>query len=336
MSIVSVDQQICTRLGTARLMLENVAQGSDQHVMLSSIQTNAIVEMLRKDLPHVTAEARANIAEQVMSAKFCQDHRNKILSALQGTVLDNSRRKSQDGMSVLHFLSEAEWEYLQQRTATEVCDKLVDVLMFRLDVVNPNEATKKYVASAALTITYEHIDSIGLQEKNSLKTYVTNRVNARKKRQKMEVADYMYQLPATPAELQAQHPTIYEKAIKEVGAFAECKLEQFKLLQVNNSYQCRNTMAASSITSTAMVAATPAAPNADLMMQCMLQCFTKMMSQRSSDDIDLVFPGTGPRGARRSLAAMADASVASGPPQLKRAKTFEESRAKSVYDLHDI
>ena len=165
--------------------------------------------------------------------------------------------------------------------------------MDRLDIINPSEPTKKLVASATLAITApaEKHDTITLEQKKTIKDWVSKRVACRS-------------LPADPTLLRQQHPKLFAKAIGHAqGDFVVSKLDPTTLMHLDNRYQCRNTMAAAAAPKNQITAA-PDTMGA--MMHAMMKCMQGMMASRSSDDFQLVLTNCKPRGAKRSLAASLD------------------------------
>jgi hypothetical protein len=102
--------QLRARLGAARMMLGRVPEGP-RHMAASTLQSTAVVELLsqeacRRDL---SSDERAQLGDQLVDAKFEIADEALILAALNTGISKPGRRKAQDGMAFLYYISGHEW-----------------------------------------------------------------------------------------------------------------------------------------------------------------------------------------------------------------------------------
>ena len=320
-------QALRARIGTTRLLLEK-STGTARR-SLSTIQCNAVLEMMDKSEAQFSSEDRANLSDILMSAGFEADHLERLLCRLSSGE-DVRRRKQQDHCAFLNYFSENEWAAMQDKDmqCTEIINKMVQVLMDRLDCINPSEPTKKLVASAALLISTpaDKVEFISLETKAAMKQYCTKKFQSKKKARGIAVTQYCLKLPDDPAELLAEMPLLHKKALPE-GGFCRCKLDSTKLHSLDSSFQCRNTTASAG--STLAVASQPAADMNGMMQSMMQQMMQFVMAQsqhrQSGADIDLQFMGdSNARGAKRSLKALAETNEERPVVELRRARTIQD------------
>jgi len=213
--------------------------------------------------------------------------------------------------------------------------------------VNMSEFTKKLLASAALVLTTkpELIDAITLEDKNAMKNWVSKRckVMADKIHEGgFPPCEYCMMLPYDPAELMPAHPQLYQRASID-GCFVPAELDQAALAKVENSYQCRNTLAAGRIQSLAVCEMNPMSQPTNMMQQMQMMMMTLASMNRGNqhgDQEDLHLEFANARSRKRGPAMMADALAASASrsqsdldqlslqvnsrdQQLRRAVTFD-------------
>ena len=117
-------------------------------------------------IPHgLNAEQKAFLGAQVVGAQFEADDERTILEALTHGTVVNVRRKQQDGMNFLQYISAHEWAKMKQKIGHEqIGNVLLSVLFDRLCLYNLSEPTKKLVASVSLllstdpeSVSYTHL-----------------------------------------------------------------------------------------------------------------------------------------------------------------------------------
>ena len=106
-------------------------------------------------IPHgLNAEQKALVGAQVVGAQFEADDERTILEALTHGTVVNVRRKQQDGMNFLQYISAHEWTKMKQKIGQEqIANVLLNVLFDRLCLWNMSEHTKKLVASVSLLLS---------------------------------------------------------------------------------------------------------------------------------------------------------------------------------------
>lgn len=338
--------KVRARVGSARLMLSQMLRGPSR-CSTSALQTTALVELLCMDAAQgLSSDQRALLGEQVVAAVFESDDEAKILEALtHGAVAGKGRRKSQDGMAFLQYISSNEWDRLAlMRGKMEIANVLLSVLFDRLGFANMNELTKKFVASTTLLLATEPemVDAITIDDKNAMKTWIARQCKYRADRGRFtKDCEYCTLLPYDPDILKQSHPMLYNKVHID-GCFVPVRLDQAALARIDNSYQCRNTLNAGKSHTVAMMSQM-SAPN-NMMQQAMMMMMSHLSSLQQSSQpggIDLQFKQAGV-SRKRGPAMLAD--VAGGAAssdlemltpdsrdqQLRRAITFDDSALEAT------
>ena len=299
--------QVRARVGAARVLLEQAAQGPSR-ISISTLQTMALVDLLQTTSAHLSSEQKAVIGEQVVGAGFEEPDQAIILEALTHGCLSKGRRKQQDGMAFLQYLSADEWKQMGQLKVMEVANLLINVAMCRLCIVNPSEPTKKLIASAALVLTTdnEKIDCITLEAKDAMKKWVGKRCKALADKLTSQPVEYCLVLPFSPADLQLSHPKLYRRAAIN-GCFVPSQIDEQVLAQVDNTYQCRNTLTAGR--PTALVPSTMGMTPTDMMMMMMTH-MSNMNRPRGDQELELQMNPGGPR--KRAPAMLGNVLTAAG------------------------
>jgi hypothetical protein len=195
-------------------------------------------------------EQKAMVSSQLLSVKWADTHLAKCLLVLQGKdIMVSNRRSQQCFLTFIHYVSMAEWRHLEKHANDIhiVLQILTRVLVDRLGCVNPQERTKKLLASLSLFITshakggsYNSCDHDEKAKtlklaKNTFKAHVKNmsRIGF-----KVAPADYLLELPENPEALKATHPSLYGR-FKVPGCFMKCPLNVLELNWLDSSYACR-------------------------------------------------------------------------------------------------
>ena len=296
------------RVTSAGVVLSQVENQPSRRAAMSTLQTNALVEMLAQQACRDSLNSfhKASIGQQVLAAGFPRDDETKILDALSSSSVTNFkiRRKPQDGRAFLNYISAAEWQKMPGMQKMELANLLMSICIDRLGLVNMSEPTKKLMASVILVLTTETetIDLINIEDKVAMKAWIVK--NVKKKTEQMKVmpsCEYCILLPHDPEELLPNHPKLYAQA-KINGCFVAAQIDQAVLAKLDNSYQCRNTLAAGRVQSQSQaLCAMPSQANPiQAMMAMMMQQMQQVASvhrgrQRDDIDIDLQFPPSSSR-----------------------------------------
>ena len=246
-----------SRIGAARLVLEALPEGSPELQSLSALQTNALATLLRRDQTQafLSKDQKASLSAMLVKIKWAPEHLALCLAALQGkdSVCSN-RRAQQDFVAFLNYVSLYEWKHVEKscHDFQIVCQILLEVLVDRLNCINPTEATKKFLAT---TLTYIENQSQGASadygQKGSMLEYVKKVYRTRTKRAHrigLHVApkDYIIHLPENPEDLLlGEFSHLYAK-FKIDGCWTPCPLRMLEVHCLDASYGCRGIPRASS------------------------------------------------------------------------------------------
>ena len=283
-----VFQRARARIGTARLILQDL-RGQDL-ATVSTLQSNALMELLRSEAArkHLDCEQRASLSTQLLSADFAADQLSAMLAVLACEKIKlKTRRDAQNAIHAFEYFSDAEWSRLGTcKHQPSIEDLILDVLVHRMQCINPNEPTVKLLTSGILTLTHgEDVGNVSLLEKLELKKAIAKRIKARCRRINAKVVEYCEDYPASPTDLAAKHPTLYQH-LQVDGGFVPSRLSQSLLVRVEASYNCRGSYAQQQGKSVVLQHGESMQNPMMAMMGCLMQ---KMMQQRSSgrdDDLD--------------------------------------------------
>ena len=289
-------EQVRARVGAARVVLSQVENQPSRRATMSTLQTDALVDMLSQQACRDSLNPfhKATIGEQVLAAGFPTEDEAKILEALSSSSITTFkvRRKPQDGMAFLNYISAAEWQKIPGMQKMELANLLISICIDRLGLVNMSEPTKKLMASVILVFTTEKemIDLVTIEDKVAMKTWIVK--NVKKRTEQMNgfpPCEYCIKLPYDPKELLPNHPKLYNRA-KIDGCFVEAKIDQNVLAKLDNSYQCRNTLAAGRChLGNQTLCAMPSSANpmqAMIAMMMQMQQVASVQRGRQRDDID--------------------------------------------------
>jgi len=159
------------RIGAARILLQELPLYSPQHRATSSLQSDALVVLLRsaacrKDL---NAEQAATLSTQIHGAKFHAEHLSEILAELAGQR-KKRRRDCQDATNAFEYFSADEWDSMTaQEHAGLIQAVVLDVVVGRMQCINPSEPTIKLLMSGILALSHgeDTLRNIRLSERMS-------------------------------------------------------------------------------------------------------------------------------------------------------------------------
>ena len=287
--------QVKARVAAARVVLLMVENQPSRRATMSTLQTDALVEMLSQQACRDSLNSfhKAGIGEQVLAVGFPASDEAKILEALSANSITKvRRRKPQDGMAFLNYISAAEWQKMPSMQKMELANLLINICIDRLGLVNMSEPTKKLMASVILVLTTEKemIDLITIEDKVAMKTWIVKNVKKRTEQMNgMPSCEYCILLPHDPEELLPNHPKLYVQA-KIDGCFVAARIDQAVVAKLDNSYQCRNTLAAGRLQSQSQALCampSPANPMQTMMaMMMQMQQVASVHRGRQRDDID--------------------------------------------------
>ena len=197
------------RIGSARVLLLNLR--GETLLAASRLQSDALIDLLRGK--EIDSQRRAVLSDQIFNVNFVEEHRNAILATLAGRP-KMKRRDSQDAMHAFEYFAAAEWQRLDafKNNQAAIEGLVLDVVVLRMQVINPTEPTVKLLASAILCLIYgQDACDISLLEKIEMKSTVAKRIKARVRKVGHHVVEYCEEYPALPDKLAATHPALYER-----------------------------------------------------------------------------------------------------------------------------
>ena len=237
-----------SRIGAARLVLEEVV-GTPMFDTASGLQLNALVTVLNRAniQKSLGPQEKACLTAMIVQSPFSNKHKEQALLSLQnGTDVQPTRRKQQNHLNFVNYLCSFEWSQIQANAydANVVVQILLEVLVGRLNCINPSESLKKLVASIALYVGTHgrDLECLDVNEATKIKMlkYVKTCWKARTKRHApIPPADYMLELPENPEDLLSGDFSHLYSRIKIPGCWQACKFNMMEIYFLDNSFGCR-------------------------------------------------------------------------------------------------
>ena len=325
------------RVGAARLVLAKLSPDSPAHKACSSVQKDALQEILetKECRDGLSSEQRASLQDLIMAAPYVDDDKSQCLISLAGGQSRKPRTKQQDATHCLEYLSETEWQLCPRMGPLGVLQLLFDVLVSRMQCFNPTEPTLKWVASSVIVITTpkDELALVTEDQKKQMQNGVRKKLKQFQKQNTEKPIEQCLFFPSDPHALEQKHPALFAHIKAHIGSsFTANQLCASSLLQLDQSYQCRGGGQASS------KAAIEQKPP-DTMMAMMAMMSNMLFQKQRGDSHDeegglrLQFPSG---RAKRCLLAL-EGSSDPGESQLRRARTLEsleygDSAAKKKAD----
>ena len=309
------------RVGAARLVLAKLSPDSPAHKACSSVQKDALQELLetKECRDGLSCEQRASLQDLIMAAPYVDDDKSQCLISLAGGQSRKPRTKQQDATHCLEYLSEKEWQLCPQLGQLGVMQLVFDVLVSRMQCFNPTEPTLKWVASSVIVITTPK-DELALlteDQKKQMQNGVRRKLKQFQKHNTEKPIEQCLIFPSDPHALEQKHPALFAHIKAHIGgSFTANQLCTSSLLQLDQSYQCRGGGQASS-----KVAIEQKPPDAMMAMAAMMSMLFQKQRGDSHDEeggLRLQFPN----GRKRCLMAL-EGSADPGESELRRARTLE-------------
>ena len=324
------------RVGAARLVLAKLSPDSPAHKACSSVQKDALQEILEtKECRNgLSCEQRASLQDLIMAAPYVDDDKSQCLISLAGGQSRKPRTKQQDATHCLEYLSETEWQLCPRMGPLGVLQLLFDVLVSRMQCFNPTEPTMKWVASSVIVITTpkDELALVTEDQKKQMQNGVRKKLKQFQKQNTEKPIEQCLFFPSDPHALEQKHPALFAHIKAHIGSsFTANQLCASSLLQLDQSYQCRGGGQASS---KAAIEQKP--PDTMMAMMAMMSMLFQKQRGDSHDEeggLRLQFPSG---RAKRCLLAL-EGSSDPGESQLRRARTLEsleygDSAAKKKAD----
>ena len=309
------------RVGAARLVLAKLSPDSPAHKACSSVQKDALQELLetKECRDGLSCEQRASLQDLIMAAPYVDDDKSQCLISLAGGQSRKPRTKQQDATHCLEYLSEKEWQLCPRLGQLGVLQLLFDVLVSRMQCFNPTEPTLKWVASSVIVITTpkDELALVTEDQKKQMQNGVRRKLKQFQKHNTEKPIEQCLIFPSDPHALEQKHPALFAHIKAHIGgSFTANQLCTSSLLQLDQSYQCRGGGRASS-----KVAIEQKPPDAMMAMMAMMSMLLQKQRGDSHDEegeLRLQFPN----GRKRCLMAL-EGSADAGESQLRRARTLE-------------
>jgi hypothetical protein len=309
------------RVGAARLVLAKLSPDSPAHKACSSVQKDALQELLetKECRDGLSCEQRASLQDLIMAAPYVDDDKSQCLISLAGGQSRKPRTKQQDATHCLEYLSEKEWQLCPRLGQLGVLQLLFDVLASRMQCFNPTEPTLKWVASSVIVITTpkDELALVTEDQKKQMQNGVRRKLKQFQKHNTEKPIEQCLIFPSDPHALEQKHPALFAHIKAHIGgSFTANQLCTSSLLQLDQSYQCRGGGRASS-----KVAIEQKPPDAMMAMAAMMSMLLQKQRGDSHDEeggLRLEFPN----GRKRCLMAL-EGSADAGESQLRRARTLE-------------
>ena len=309
------------RVGAARLVLAKLSPDSPAHKACSSVQKDALQELLetKECRDGLSCEQRASLQDLIMAAPYVDDDKSQCLISLAGGQSRKPRTKQQDATHCLEYLSEKEWQLCPRLGQLGVLQLLFDVLASRMQCFNPTEPTLKWVASSVIVITTpkDELALVTEDQKKQMQNGVRRKLKQFQKHNTEKPIEQCLFFPSDPHALEQKHPALFAHIKAHIGgSFTANQLCTSSLLQLDQSYQCRGGGRASS-----KVAIEQKPPDAMMAMAAMMSMLLQKQRGDSHDEeggLRLQFPN----GRKRCLMAL-EGSADPGESELRRARTLE-------------
>ena len=309
------------RVGAARLVLAKLSPDSPAHKACSSVQKDALQELLetKECRDGLSCEQRASLQDLIMAAPYVDDDKSQCLISLAGGQSRKPRTKQQDATHCLEYLSEKEWQLCPRLGQLGVLQLLFDVLASRMQCFNPTEPTLKWVASSVIVITTpkDELALVTEDQKKQMQNGVRRKLKQFQKHNTEKPIEQCLIFPSDPHALEQKHPALFAHIKAHIGgSFTANQLCTSSLLQLDQSYQCRGGGQASS-----KVAIEQKPPDAMMAMAAMMSMLFQKQRGDSHDEeggLRLQFPN----GRKRCLMAL-EGSADPGESELRRARTLE-------------
>ena len=342
------------RIGAARMLLEPL-DGALRDAN-SGVQRIAVVDLLSNKGDAISPEQSLTLSNMTMACNFVDSDKTQILNALRDqSSTKTGRRKQQNGMAFLNYVTDVEWEAIPGKDLRGVASLFVDVCVNRMECINPIEPMIKLVASASfVALTNEsELTIISIASKNAIKKHVRTQFdllyrNFQKYWKNMtNPAEYCMAYPEDPNALEGAYPTLHKSIMRKLGGkVTASRLDSVSLALVESTWQCRGSGVIAGSNSTAMVPLEAQGCMSMQQQQQMFGCLMKFLGgmqprQDSQEDLlqNLVLGGARKRsaGLLRQLASEDGDELELQTPRkklkpmleslLNRTRTFDDSSA---------
>ena len=235
-----------SRLGAARFELGLCVQGyPEHHEAVSRGQAAACIDVLKRELPSLTAENKATLTTLATDVAWHGLDATAVLHTLcPPSTLVKFRAKMQNYMSCLDFYTAREWTSIlrNQEVGGEIKLQCILARIFDTGGRNLNELSLRRLTSLWLTLTRsaEELAKLSDLEKQAALKTVKTAYKSALARGAVQCSVSLHDLPASPMTLMAQWPEIYQAAYRDGEQPVHCPAEEKnKISVVEMSIRCR-------------------------------------------------------------------------------------------------
>jgi hypothetical protein len=196
-------EQVSLRLDVCRKLMQSLADPSAWEKVCKQ-QSKHLVSLINK-MNQISDEEAGSLTVKVAELSMPPSEKDKLMIAIGTKIADPrqrsscfARRRQQDYVTFLNFLTADIWSQLEEHP--QMAQEIVLGHLNRLGLICPTEPTYAYITAVVAAIGNWHPCMV-----NMLYTKVKKRL---KQMYTTEPAEYITQLPATPAQLLAEHPGI--------------------------------------------------------------------------------------------------------------------------------
>ena len=234
-------RQLKARFAAAKVVLETVS-GTPRHGPMSSIQANALVDMVKKlELDPQEALDLAGLATEI---SFSNGDCDTVLESIAPKSICLARKKDrivmQNYQTQSQYLTAELWDFLDDPDVS--WHAKLDAFLEHAVVCGahaPSEHSSKMWTSILLLahIPKQDLMRMCVSEKVTYMNALKKRFQSIVKYSKSPT-DYVVELPASPLDFKTLHPELFERAFA-AGEPATCRVCIRALMQFDSSYNCR-------------------------------------------------------------------------------------------------
>ena len=239
-----VTRALHTRLGVARLLLQEASRDPQQREIISGTQTEAVAQLISK-LPVIDVETRADLLAAIMRTSFTAKDTSTLNSLLmQPRRIQKPGWQMQNYENVTEYFSESEWKVmLSGEVASSVKLKLILDRLHMLGCDRPSEATIKRVVVFHLLVSdgVERAAQMGAEKIKLLMQNVRSDIKRYKRGMPAHaMASGPTLLPPNTVDFfGAAEPELYKKIYGADDPPVPSKLSRDLVAQCEQGFRCR-------------------------------------------------------------------------------------------------
>ena len=239
-----VTRALHTRLGVARLLLQEASRDPGQHEVISGTQTEAVAQLISK-LPVIDVETRADLLAAIMRTSFTAKDTSTLNSLLmQPRRVQKPGWQMQNYENITEYFSESEWKVmLSDQVASSAKLKLILDRLHMLGCDRPSEATIKRVVVLHLLVSdgVERAAQMGAEKIKVLMQNVRSEIKRYKRGMPAHtMASGPTLLPPNTVDFfGAAEPELYKKTYGADDPPVPSKLSRDLVAQCEQGFRCR-------------------------------------------------------------------------------------------------